>query len=400
MECRRLALIFQGTVNTDARVRREVESISKFAKIDVFSTDVRSEDGQFFNNNVKLVQFKLLDTWFNRNFFFGKQFSEVQKLIDPMQYDSLICIDYPTLKIGVELKKKNPKLKLIYDSHEIYVETINQFFPRNGWKSLYGIPMTVINKLYHRGKEKKLVSHVDICVTVCDSLKWHFEKIWNKPVFVLKNCPDLESLGKLPLRNNPYIEEYGCVESDKILLYQGDINPGRGLFHLINSMAVLPSEYKLFILGSGMSKNELVQLKLTLSLQNVFFIDRLPYDQLFNYTRHSHLGISLIEPINLSKKLSLPNKLFEYMYGGVPFLASNLPEPNNLLKQSDAGYICPNFEIQSIKKSIEQVFANAELYKLKSENARNSIINLLNWTTEFDLLMKEINTNLSNSYLQ
>lgn len=394
MECKKVALIFEGTVINDARVRREVESISKFAKIDVFSTEAGSEDGKLFNGNVRLIQFKLTDTWLNRNLFFHKQFSTLQEMINPADYDCLICIDYPTLRIGVELKKKNPHLKLVYDSHEIYIETINQFFPRRGWKSVYGIPLTVINKLYHSRKERRLIGSVDICITVCNSLKQHFERIWNKNVFVLRNCPDLESLDKLSTGNNPYIEKYGCNEDDKILLYQGDINPGRGLFSLINTMTVLPKTYKLFIIGSGMLKDDLVQLTSLLDLQNVFFVDRLPYDELFNYTRHSDLGISLIEPINLSKRLSLPNKLFEYMYCGVPFLSSNLPEPNNLLKQADAGYICQDFEIQNIKNSIEQVFANIDLYKLKSENARNSVINSLNWTTEFDSLIKAIKTNL------
>jgi glycosyltransferase involved in cell wall biosynthesis len=398
MECRRIALIFQGTTNNDARVRREVQSISEFSKIDVFSSDVRPGDHQLFNSNVKLIQFKLADTWLNRNLFFSKQFKAAQELIDPMEYDSLICIDYHTLKIGVNLKRKNPNLKLVYDSHEIYIETINQFFPRKGWRSIYGIPMKIINKMYHNRQEKKLVADAEIIVTVCDSLKRYFEKNWQKKVFVLKNCPEIESLDKLPSTTNPYIDSFGCGEEDRILIYQGDINPGRGLFHLINTMNILSSEYKLFIIGSGMLKDDLIQLKKSLKLENVFFVDQLPYDQLFNYTRYAHLGISLIEPINLSKKLSLPNKLFEYMYCGVPFLSSDLPEPRNLLKQADVGYICADFKKESIKSSIEEAFANVELFKLKGENARNSIINLLNWTMEFDLLIKEIETSQPNTY--
>jgi starch synthase len=393
MECKRVALIFQGTVNNDARVRREIESISNFAQIDVFSSDVRNTDVSYFSENVKLIPFKLIDSWINKNFSFSKQFLNVKGLLDPLQYDVVICIDYPTLKIGVELKKNNPSLKLIYDSHEIYVETIGQFFPAKGARSIYGIPMIIINKIFHRRLEKKLISKVDICITVCESLKFYFEKLWSKKVYVLRNCPHLMSLNLLPIDENPYTAQYGCAKTDRILLYQGNINNGRGLFQVIKAMVDLPSQYKLFIIGSGMLKNDLEQLAESLNLHSVFFIDRLAYEDMFNYTRYSHLGISMIEPINLSKRLSLPNKLFEYMYCGVPFLSSDLPEPNYLLKFVDAGYICPGFEIEIIKETIEKVFANEDLYKIKSMNAKEAISNSLNWENEFKSLIGLIDTN-------
>lgn len=396
MECKRVALIFQGTVNNDARVRREIESISNSAKIDVFSSEVRSTDTGYFNKNVKLIPFKLIDSWINRNFSFSKQFGNVKQLLDPLQYDAVICIDYPALKIGVELKKINPSLKLIYDSHEIYVETISQFFPTKGIRSTYGLPMTIINKIFHKRLEKKLISKVDICVTVCESLKCHFEKLWSRKVYVLRNCPHLMSLDLLPVGENPYITEYGCAESDRILLYQGNINNGRGLFHAIKTMVDLPSQYKLFIIGSGMLKKDLEEQVKSLNLDSVFFIDRLPYEDMFNYTRYSHLGLSMIEPINLSKRLSLPNKLFEYMYCGVPFLSSNLPEPNYLLKFADAGYICPDFEIKTIRETIEKIFVDDDLYKTKSMNAKKAINNSLNWEIEFNSLISLINTMNNN----
>lgn len=390
MDCKKIALIFQGTVSNDARVRREVESISQFAKIDVFSSHVADHDAEYFNENVRLIPFELFNSWISTNLNFAKQFVRVKELLNPFDYDAVICIDYPTLKAGVEMKRQNPEIKLIYDSHEIYIETINQFFPRSGFRSIYGVPLTILNKILHGRSEKKMVKNADICVTVCDSLKQYFESLWLKRVYVLKNCPHLASLALFPKTENPYIKQYGCNENDIILLYQGNINHGRGLFHLINSMPFLPSFYKLFIIGSGTSKNDLELLTQSLKLDNVYFIDRLPYEELFNFTRYSHLGISLIEPINLSKKLSLPNKLFEYMYVGIPFLSSDLPEPVSLLKIADAGYICSGFEPETIKMTIEKIFASPELYKTKANNGIKAIQDHLNWEKEFSCLMDQI----------
>ncbi len=390
MECKRVALIFQGSVSSDGRVRREIQSISQFTKIDVFTSELNPNDSTFFNENVKLIQFELNDSWLNVNLFFRKQFVPLKSLLNPFQYDALVCIDYPTLQLGVDFKRKNKLLKLFYDSHEIYIETINQFFPVEGLKSIYGIPLKIINKIYHAKLERKLIKEVDYIITVCDSLKEYFEKKWNKSVLVLRNCPDLKSLNTYVKGENPYIKIYHCDKGDKILLYHGMINRGRGLMHLIKAMTILSADYKLFIIGSGMLKNDLEKYTAELKLSNVFFIEHLPFIELLNYIEYSHLGISLIEPINLSKKLSLPNKLFEYMSRGVPFLSSDLPESNKILDYGDVGYISSGYDAESVKSSIEKVFSDMSLYELKSNNANKLIFSTFNWENEMRKLIEQI----------
>ena len=78
------------------------------------------------------------------------------------------------------------------------------------------------------------------------------------------------------------------------------------------------------------------------------------------------------------------------MYCGIPFLSSDLPEPNNLLKFVDAGYICPDFGEETIKNSIEQVFSNMEVYELKSKVAKRAINETLNWEVEFESVIRKL----------
>jgi glycosyltransferase involved in cell wall biosynthesis len=42
-------------------------------------------------------------------------------------------------------------------------------------------------------------------------------------------------------------------------------------------------------------------------------------------------GICLIENVSLSDFMSLPNKVFEYAFAGLPIIASNFPELSNVV---------------------------------------------------------------------
>lgn len=387
----KIALIFEGTLKNDARVLREVTSLSEKWDINVFSSNVGEEENQSIPTNVKVIPYELSQRWLYRNVFFGKKYSSLLKIINPFDYCALICIDYPTLQLGYKLKKINPKLKLIYDSHEIYIETINQFFPRNGWKQIYGFPLIQFNQWFHSNRERKYIQKVDTAVTVCQSLRDYFLEKLGVTFLVLRNCP---SLVHIPEENKEKTDakrsNFGLDADDFVLLYQGDINPGRGLFIMLEVMKQLPSNFKFIVLGNGMLLPTLKDKCKNESIKNVQFLGRVPYKDLMAYTQIADLGINLIEPINESKRLSLPNKLFEYMSVGVPFLSNDLPEPKLLVEKYNCGVLVDYSDTQSIVERIQELSKNKSLLKNLGSNGQKAIQEELNWTVEFEGLMKEL----------
>ena len=384
----RLAILFQGTIRTDARVLRETLSFAKEWKVDVYASQVNDTDHELVPDNVQLFSYQLQSSWLNRNLFFAKQYRSVLAQIDAKAYDVFICIDYPTLAIGVELKKQNPSLRLMYDSHEIYIETINQFFPKKGWKAIYGLPLIYINQFFHRKREKLLVQHTDGIFTVCKSLQLYFQKRWNKPVELLRNCPMVEHFVE---ENSSTVTraQLGLSMRDFVMIYQGDINPGRGLYFLIDVMKQLPSDIHLLIVGDGMLKGTLEQY--AKGLQNVQFTGRVPYVDLHAYTRLADLGVNLIEPINDSKRLSLPNKLFEYMACGIPFLSNDLPEPRYIVEQFDTGYLTEMNDVRVVADKIQRLKEDESSRKDKGAKGKRYFLEQLNWSVEFDTFVKRIN---------
>ncbi len=109
-----------------------------------------------------------------------------------------------------------------------------------------------------------------------------------------------------------------------VVLYQGLFRHGRGLPALVEAARRVDG-VRLVLIGEGALADEVARRGATLG-------DRLavhpfvPPDRLATLTPGADLGACLIEPLTESLRLSLPNKLFEYLAAGVPVVASPLPE--------------------------------------------------------------------------
>ena len=163
-------------------------------------------------------------------------------------------------------------------------------------------------------------------ITVNESLAEFFKMTYGvSEVTVVMNFPPITAHAKE--NRIDFRSLYSFSDNDKILIYQGTLNKGRGLELAIKSMNYLPKNVKLIILGNGILKNELIELSIILNLQNrIKFIDTVSLEKLPGYTSGADFGINLLEDINLSKKLASPNKLFEYLHAGIPVICSNSVE--------------------------------------------------------------------------
>jgi len=130
-------MLLNGEIKNDNRVIKMIRSLSKKSLIDLYYVNGDESDKFIFDKNVNLYSFnyeaslkrKLIQHTFfiwEFNFFFS------QVMNRKVNYDYIWCNDLPTLNPGLKISKKLES-KLIYDSHEIYLETLNQFFPRNSF---------------------------------------------------------------------------------------------------------------------------------------------------------------------------------------------------------------------------------------------------------------------------
>jgi len=247
------------------------------------------------------------------------------------------------------------KSKLIYDSHEIFCEVpelIATPFKKKIWLSL----------------EKSIVSKLKHCITVNLSIANWFKEKYGVTFHVIRNIGIVSNDILIRSRN-----ELGIPNDKKMILIQGaGINIERGAEEVVEAMQFL-NEVILYIIGSG---DVIEQLKLESKqkkLQDkIVFIDKIPANELANYTANADLGLTLDKDTNLNYRFSLPNKVFDYINAGIPILSTKLPELENLITKYQIGFFIDNHEPKHIAEIINKVLNSKDYntYKINTQLAK------------------------------
>jgi glycosyltransferase involved in cell wall biosynthesis len=382
-----ICIFLNGSVYHDSRVKKTIRTLSKKAKVDLFYIDENKLDTTLFEDNVRLFPFKQRNNFLTniiKHSFFHTEFDFLGKeaLKKNIKYDIVYCNDLPTLRAGVLIKNKLHS-KLVYDSHEIFIGTLNQIYSDKLPRVKKILMKCIIFFMRFIGNiaEKRMVRNVDVFITTSHSFKDFFSKKFKiSDLKVVMNCPQKQ----LSARKVDLHEMFSLEQSDFILLYQGALTKGRALDKLIESMQFVNQGIKLVILGDGILKHELEQLTQKLFLENVFFKGFIPEVDLLSHTMGANVGINLQEPINISKKLASANKLFEYSHAGLPIIASDVPENRKIINEFENGVLIEN-DINIIAETINKMACeDLSLYCKNSFEAAKKY----NWESQEKILLE------------
>lgn len=361
-----ICVLLNNSIANDYRVIKTIHTLSKKATVDLFYLEGDVEkDKAIFNDNVRLFNLPKNDSFKQkviRHTCFTREYLAFVNLVisQNKNYDIVWANDLPTLLPAAKIAD-NKNAKLVYDSHEIYIETLNQFFPLKSSFFKHLIFRTLLSFMKHHGKkiESKLVKKTDYFITVNDSILAYFQSI-----YAIKNG---RSIMNLPYKNisasSPINirRKFDLNSNDIICLYQGVLNEGRGLKRMIEAIKRSETHIKLIIIGSGVLERELKKQASSLIGKQIFFIPLVPLNELPNYTSGADFGINFLEDFNLSKKMASPNKLFEYIHAGIPVLCSTGLENEKVLNKFSIG-MAIDLDSESISKGICEM---SEKVKLK-----------------------------------
>lgn len=386
---KKVAVLLNGPIVHDGRVQRTIKVMLNYFKVDLFYLNGNKNDKDIFPEGI--IKFNSFDYDQNKNGWVRKNLvihniydffeAEIENIAN---YEIVFCNDYPTLYYGYKAKELNPELKLVYDSHEIFIETFNQFYPSEGFRGMIWSLIVYGLRKYHTQKEEKLISAVDKMITVNESLQNYFNGKYKVNSEVVYNVPYLESAeNDVSIRKTLNLDE-----TDKIILYQGTFNDGRGLKQLIETFSFLPANYHLVLIGFGVLENNLKKQAADLNLNNIHFMGKVNYQDLHSFTMTADLGILLLESVNLSKKLASANKIFEYMKAGLPFLSTNQPEIKKIVDFCNCGVLIDYKSPQQVANKLKEIFNNPKEYKAMANNGLKGFLDRYNWEIEKKKLEK------------
>ncbi len=281
------------------------------------------------------------------------------------------CHSLFDLPIGVLLKRKTGGT-LIYDAHELETE-------RNGLKG----------KLKHIFKiiEKQCIKHIDYLFVVSDSIAhWYQETYHLTDVAVIKNIPVKHPS---PLEKSPILRDrFNIPPGHRLYLYQGALLEGRGIPILLAVFSKTDITDHIVFMGYG-PLTQMIKTAATLH-PTIHFLDAVPHQQINTYASSADIGISLIENTCLSYYYCLPNKVFEYVFSGIPCIVSDFPDMKAFVYTYSCGWVTPVNEAnvyRLIKEMTATEFFEKQQHVYTMQNNPH-----FDWQNEKKILLDVYNT--------
>lgn len=263
-------------------------------------------------------------------------------------YDIYHSNDLNTLFQGYISSKWRWKPKvLIYDSHEVQTS-------RTGYTSpIYGV------------MERFLIGKIDSMIVENDTRAKYNEELYGFYPHVVHNYPfqskgeekvDLHSILNIP-------------RNEKILLYQGGIQTGRGLDKLIKAVPMF-TEGVLVLIGDGRIKTDLQKMVKEMNLEEkVKFHPKVPLEDLPAFTRNGYIGFQVLNNVCFNHYSASSNKLFEYMMAGIPVVSCDFPEIKKVVESENTGICVNSHEPDQIAEAVNKLLREPELYKVLRSNS-------------------------------
>jgi len=394
-----ICVLLDGPVTHNGRVQRTVRTLSQVGPVVLFTSGGSEHDGELFDARVEVRPVpRLVPSGLRRYLLLHRQ---NDGLADAARdhgrgFDLVWANDYSTLAPALRIARDNGA-KLIYDSHELWLATVNQFFPTRdpfprglAFRAIVGMCRAL-----GRWNEPRLARHADRVVTANESYAEVLRKrLRRRDISVVLNCPELTE----PSPSDRLRELLGLADSDRVVLYQGMMNAGRGLLELVRSGRHLPDDVRVVLLGHGPLEESLRRIVESEGLgSRVVMLDSVPQAELHGWTASADLGVLILDPVNLSKRLSLANKIFEYMAAGIPILTTDLPENRRILDLCECGWAIEDREPQALAKHMTRILEDREGMRRRGANGRHWFEERFNWQHESGHVLEALDGLLPHS---
>ena len=312
--------------------------------------------------------------------------------------DAVHVIDSPMLPLGWMLSRAW-RAPLIYDASEF-------------WEALYDeerdnlLRKTDIHEAERRRKltqlararafEAWVLPKCAAVISVCDSIGNLLRQKARgpfPPYVTLRNLPrrqppQEETAGK----TNRLREQYHIPDRTPILLYQGQVAEKRGLSRALDAIERLDNVV-FVIIGPVLPRDEAffqsMQARIRLSdglRDKVIYHGFLPQDELPQWTAQADLGVHPILNHHLNHYYCLPNKLFEYLQGGLPVAVSNFPEMRRVVNDYGVGLTFDPEQPTAMAAGIREYLDSPVLQERYRKNVQ-SAATILNWEQEESRLL-------------
>jgi glycosyltransferase involved in cell wall biosynthesis len=159
----------------------------------------------------------------------------------------------------------------------------------------------------------------------------------------------------------------------KIAIYTGNIGLVNNSFLLLRAAIKLKelnnNEIVIVLIGDGQQKDELLEIKLKMQLNNFIILDLMTKMDLVKFIKHSMVSIVPLKDTAILDTSS-PNKLFEALAAGIPVIQNTKGWIKDLLEDNMCGITVNADNESELVQALIKLSKNDNLVKLMGENGR------------------------------
>jgi glycosyltransferase involved in cell wall biosynthesis len=257
---------------------------------------------------------------------------------------------------------------IVYEAYEISTD-------REGFQSIAGLVGRV---------EGFLARRVDHMFATTGMRADHFARVYGiKRPGVLQNRPPL----RRPVASDRLRGHCRIAAGTPIVLYQGGLQPGRGLVNLIEAAARI-DDAAFVLLGLGILADSLRERVAALGLSDrVHVLPAVPADELHEWTCSADIGVQILDNTCLNHYTTDSNKLFEYLMAGLPVVASDFPEIRKVVEGHDVGLLVDPADLDAITTALRALIDDGQLRARLRANAL-AAAPTLSWETQVPALLE------------
>lgn len=265
---------------------------------------------------------------------------------------------------------------LIFDAHELPLEN-NPNFTR--WRRL-----TALAKRLFAAALPYCTGIIATSAPTAGAIRQEYHV---SDVTLVRNFPSYREV-----QSSDRLRQYlGLNQDVRIVLFQGYLQPSRGLNWLVLAAPFLDPDIVIVIMGQDQSGTK-AQLETLIAEKGVAdrvkIIPPAPYTELLDWTASADIGLALVAPdYAKAGNVMLPNKLFEYLMAGLPVLATPGDAVSEFISTYDVGRFLASLEPETIGAAINELLADNDALVRMHHNGLEAAKKELNWEKEKEHLL-------------
>lgn len=227
--------------------------------------------------------------------------------------------------------------RVIFAAHELWTEAAEDNAPlRPVWRAVERYIVRRVERVVVPEENRARIMHEEYGARVLPA--------------VVRNIPEH---APTIVRGDALHRLLGVDGDARLLLYQGLIAESRCLLELIDAVATLGPEVRLVLIGEGDGEyGRRVDEKMKALGGRGHRIGWTAPDELARLTASADVGVLLYRNNGRNNYYAAPNKLYEYLFAGLPVLASAFPGLTSVVEQGGYG-VCADPQLpEAIAHSI------------------------------------------------